>query len=315
MLNRGLKVVVVCLILPLLLSSDMVTRNQVIMGTTATISLEERYQKEIQQGFQHLHKIERSLSSYDPHALVYQLNSKKSIEPDRYLLDVLAKSRHFYQLTDGYFDITVGALTKGLYHFGEKERLPSLQAMAQAKVNFYGIVVDKREITLKEGITIDLGGIGKGYGIDQVAEVYDEVNITEGKISLSGDIRCIDPCQFFIQDPFNVQERYFNMQAKIPHLAISTSGTYERYIKSQKNHHLINPKRKKQGQDFVSVTIFTDGDNTKADALATAVSVMPKKEAIAFLQQQGIGYILIAPNAQVISGNLERFIEFDDEIE
>jgi len=52
-------------------------RQQVIMGTFASISLEEKNKKEIQKGFKLLKEIEKSLSSYDKKALLYKLNKNK----------------------------------------------------------------------------------------------------------------------------------------------------------------------------------------------------------------------------------------------
>lgn len=281
------------------------TRNQVMMGTIATISLEEKSQ--IQKGFALLKEVENSLSSYDTKAKLYQLNQIKTIYHDRYLLEALEKSQHFHQLTNGYFDITIGSVTKGVYHFGEEQE-PDFKALKGAKINIKGLSIDKDKVTLEKGVTLDLGGIGKGYGVDVVSDYYHDRGIMIGKVAMSGDIRCIDPCEFSIQSPFEKDEILLSFQAKTPNLSISTSGTYERFVKSKEHHHLINPKTKKQGRAFVSVTILTQADNTKADALATAVSVMPKVEAIEFLVGQDMGFILVEPDKTRWSANLEKFV-------
>ena len=287
------------------LKADSITREHIIMGTISTITVDET---KIQNGFNLLKKIEKSISSYDKNAKVYKLNLGETLIADRYLLEVLKKSQEFYQLTDGYFDITIGSITKNLYKFGEDEQIPTKRELENAKINIEGILQEKNSIRLDEGIKLDLGGIGKGYAIDKVAQYYQEQNITKGKIALSGDIRCINPCEFQIQSPFEEDKTLMSFHSKIPNLSISTSGTYRRFIKNKKHHHLINPKTKRQSNSFVSITIFTKKDNTKADAIATALSVMPKEKVLDFLKREDLGAILVNEDGAIVSSNLEIFL-------
>lgn len=279
------------------------------MGTFSTITVEENHQKEIQKAFELLKNIEHSLSSYNKQAKIYQLNHQKSVPIDPYLNEILDESRKIYEESEGYFDITIGSVTKELYHFGEDEKIPTSKELKNAKINIKDIVDNNGTLTLKEGITIDLGGIGKGYGVDKVAHYFQEHNISHGKIALSGDIRCLDICTFQIQSPFEENQILMGFKSKISNLSISTSGTYRRYIKEKSQHHLINPKTKKQGRAFVSVTILTDGDNTRADAIATAVSVMPKEKALKFLKEQGVGFVLVEANGTIIQKHIENFVQ------
>ncbi len=303
-----LKVAMLLSLSTLLVSAEIVSRTQVIMGTMATISLESSQKYKIQEGFTFLKNIESSLSSYDHNAKVYKLNLSKKVDGDKYLFEILNKSRYFYHLTEGYFDITIGSVTKDLYGFGDRENIPNLKQLQLAQIDINGIHIDHETITLDNGLKLDFGGIGKGYGIDKLSTYYQKQNISKGRVAISGDIRCFTPCTFEIQSPFEKAKSLLKYKAKISNLSISTSGTYERYIKFQKYHHLINPKTKKQGRAFVSVTILTKADNTKADAIATAVSVMPEDKAIDFLLLQDVGFILVQIDKTIISANLEPFV-------
>ena len=289
----------------------LVSRTQVIMGTFATLSLEEKDATHIQKGFQHLKELESILSSYKTNADVYQLNQQKQLTSNPTLKDILKKSKDYYTQTQGYFDITIGSITKALYHFGESERIPTKEESAKAMLGIDKIHIQNAIITLNKEITIDLGGIGKGYAVDSLSSYYHTLGIKKGQIALSGDIRCLDKCSVGIQDPYNEDNVLTTLQAKIPDLSISTSGTYRRYIESKTHHHLINPKRKSQGRAFVSVTIVTQADNTLCDVMATAIATMPKEIALKFVKSQNdFGYILITPQGEVIKGNLEKFVSY-----
>jgi len=293
----------------LLLATPLQTRTQALMGTFVHISLEEQHNKQISQNFNLIRQIEHSLSSYDSEALVYKLNHAHHVPYDAYLAEAIEKSKQYYHDTQGYFDITIGSISKGLYHFGEENStIPTQDALSHAALNIDGIRMYQNIISTDRNITVDLGGMGKGYAVDKVADFLEDQNISQGTIALSGDIRCLDVCDFALQSPFS-EQTFATLRSNIPNLSISTSGSYRRYIKDTSHNHLINPKTAKQGKAFVSVSLFTNAYNAKIDAYATALSVMPKKKALAFLKAHDeIGFVLVKYDGEIVYGNLEKFV-------
>lgn len=286
--------------------SQMIQRTQMHMGTYASISLSQKSQHEISQGFELLKKVELSLSSYKKEALLYQLNQTKSIHANHYLLQSIKESQAFYAKSDGFFNIAIGSVTKELYGFGENEQLPSAKSLKNANTDIQGIHIKNNLISLDENTTLDLGGMGKGFGVDKVANYYREQNISHAIISLSGDIQALHPTEIYIDSPFK-EETFAKIQTIHNNTSISTSGTYRRYVKNKKHHHLINPKSKQQGKDFISITLITEQNNTLIDAMATAIGVMPTHKAIKFLiKHPHIGYILVRPNGNILYGNLKN---------
>jgi len=281
-----------------ILYSENLSRTQVIMGTFCTIEIENNNNNLIDKGFKNLKDSEAILSSYRNNALLYKLNKQRIIESNLALEDILIKSKEYYQLTGGYFDITIGSITKELYHF---------------KLNINSIKLEKNYIKLEDNITLDLGGIGKGYAVDRLSSYYHKLNLSNVKIALSGDIRCFNRCSIDIQSPFNENKIIATIKSKVKNLSISTSGKYRRYVKSKKYHHLIDPKLKTQSSSFASVTIITQNNNTLCDAMATAISVMPLDKALEFVKsQKSFGYFLVTNNKEIIQGNLEDLIIIND---
>ena len=255
---------VTSVIAPVLFAEDaLLSRTRSLMGTYVTLSLEEKHNKEISASFDLIQKIEDSLSTYDPNATLAKLNQTHSVPFDSYLAEAITLSKSYYKETNGYFDITIGSISKKLYHFGEEKTYsPSQKQLKNAKLNIYGVHIDSETIKSDKGIVVDLGGMGKGYAVDKVANYLNERNITKGIIALSGDIQCLHHCELFLQSPFS-EATFAKVTAKIPHFSISTSGTYRRYATKKSEHHLINPKTASQGKAFVSVSLFTKADNSK----------------------------------------------------
>jgi thiamine biosynthesis lipoprotein len=178
-------------------------------------------------------------------------------------------------------------------------------------MDIHGIHIDHSQISTDENITIDLGGMGKGYGADKVSQYLEEQNITEGIIALSGDIRCLDRCEIYLQSPYS-EQTFAKIKSKKAKLSISTSGTYRRFATTKEEHHLINPKTASQGRAFVSVSLFTTANNAKIDAYATALSVMSKEEALAFLKEKKeIGFVLVDAEGKILYGNVTDLVTIE----
>ena len=293
-------------------ADELLSRTRSLMGTYVTISLPEKQNKDISVCFDLVQKLEDSLSSYDPDATLAKLNKTHIVPYDDYLSEAIKFSKQYYKDTDGYFDITIGSISKELYHFGEEKTYsPSEEALQKAVLNIDGIHLSEHNISTEQHIVLDLGGMGKGYAVDKVAAYLKEQNITEGIIALSGDIQCVNRCEVYLQSPFS-EETFARINTLHPHISISTSGTYRRYATKKEEHHLINPKTATQGRAFVSVSLFTKADNAKIDAYATAVSVMPREEAITFLKKhKAIGYVLVEADGNIVFGNLHELVHIE----
>ncbi|NOQ30948.1 MAG: FAD:protein FMN transferase [Helicobacteraceae bacterium] len=279
------------------------------MGTFAKISLKENNKELIQKAFTTIKNIENSLSSYNKNSDISRLNEKEEVSISLYTKEILDLCEKYYKETNGYFNIAIGSITKDLYRFGENERVPTSKELHNSNTDITNITHLVNTYKLKNGIKIDLGGVGKGFGVDKASDFLKENGVKSGKIQLSGDIRCFETCKVKITSPFNTKKIFATFNTKYANSSISTSGTYRRYVKTQKNHHLINPKTKKQENNFLSVTLVTLANNSKIDAYATAISVMPKNLAINFLKKQKeIAYIVITPDGELLKGNFKDLV-------
>lgn len=272
-----------------------------MMGTYITISLEKNKIEYSKAVFERLKKVEMALSSYDPQAEIYRLNHEHEVEISTDTYEALQLSAHYYKQTNGYFDITIGSITKGLFHFGEQERIPTQTELLDAKVDFKGLHFTRERAWTDKGVKVDLGGMGKGFGVDKAVALLKEQGVSRGVVALSGDIFCLHACEMRIQDPFSdgILAR-FTMAQK--NTAISTSGNYRRYVQSSDYNHLINPKTRTSQKTFASISLISDCySNSDLDAYATAASVMPKHEAFAFLNAfRELGYLVVSNDKKMV---------------
>jgi len=272
--------------------ADVLVRKQVIMGTIVTIKIDSKHKKLIQNTFDIIKKVDKSISTFREDSIIYQLNEKKSVNLDALSFEALSLSKIYYQQSDGYFNIAIGSITKDLYRFGLDESVPSNVALMDSKVSFNSLTFDSKEARLKDGIKVDLGGMGKGFGVDKMSEYLLQQGVMDAVISASGDIRCLSKCLIDIQDPF-ADKKLLSFKTIQANLGITTSGNYNRFVKDKTHNHLINPKTKSSAQIFASITLVGDMKSSALDAYATAASVMPRQKAFAFLDSLGVAFVVV----------------------
>jgi len=134
-----------------------------MMGTYVTISLEKEKIEHSKAVFERLKKVEMALSSYDPQAEIYRLNHEHETQISTDTYEALQLSAHYYKQTNGYFDITIGSITKGLFNFGEEERIPTQKELLDAKVDFKGLHFTQDEGMERRGGQNRSWRKGKGF--------------------------------------------------------------------------------------------------------------------------------------------------------
>lgn len=204
---------------------------------------------------------------------------------------LLARSLDYYQLTDGAFDITF-ASAGHLYDYREGTA-PNDVALANARRH---IGADRIELTAPDkvrfrdaGTRIDLGGIAKGYTIDQGIALLKKAGIDHAYLSLGGDSYVLGdhrgrPWEVGIQHPRNQQD--IAMKLPIADLAMSTSGDYQRYFiqDGRRIHHILSPKTGKSIDGLASVTVLC-AHSIDADALSTSVFVLGAEKGLALINR------------------------------
>jgi len=89
------------------------------MGTFAHLRIPASHADDAVKIFGAMRSAESSLSSYRSDGGAARLNRERRIEADRTLLRALSCCRTLFEMSGGYFDCTIGSLTRALYRFGE----------------------------------------------------------------------------------------------------------------------------------------------------------------------------------------------------
>ena len=281
------------------LAAAWFSEQAAIMGTRIGVEVwhddEQEAQQAIDAVLQEFRRLDQALSPYIESSELYRVNQEAAGRPvsiSSEFYDLLETSLAFSELTDGAFDITFASIGYQYdYRAGVK---PSDQAIAEALplINYRLITLDPETQSVRferQGVRIDLGGIAKGYAVDQGIEILRNQGIQHGLITAGGDSRLLGdhrgrPWNIGIQAPREKK----GLAAVLPlsETAVSTSGDYERFFESDgvRYHHIISPRTGRSAGELRSVTIL--GPNTtRTDALSTSVFVLGLEKGLALIDR------------------------------
>ena len=252
----------------------------------------------IESALDAIDNVDNLMSDYKPNSEISRVNKYAFAQPVTVgpaTFEVLEESIGISKLTDGAFDITVGPIVK-LFRTAKntgKAPAPEQIADAKAKVGYEKLVLNETERTVRftvEGMSLDLGGIAKGYAVDKAIETMQKHGALGAMVDIGGDVRCFgtppkgkDAWTIGLQDP-NRQAGLL-LKLKIADSAVATSGDYQQYaiINGKKQSHILDRKTGKSAHSLASVTIISQNATT-ADALATAVTVLGPKKGLDLIE-------------------------------
>jgi thiamine biosynthesis lipoprotein len=307
-----------------------------VMGTFARVVAvaadSNTTKRSIEAALAEIKNVDRLMSKYKSDSEISELNRdgfRRAVKVSKSTYEVIEKSIKFSKLSGGAFDVTVGPLMDLWHSAEETNSLPTDAELQQArsKVGYDKLILDANGKSVRfaaEGMKVDLGGIAKGYAIDEAVEAMQKCGAIGGMIDIGGEIRCfgLPPAgqsiwRIGLQNPaagdvMNAGKPLLTL--RLTDAAVATSGDYHRFVTigGKRYSHIVNPESGYSSESLASVTIICS-NAIDADALATAVTVMGKEKGLALIEQMpGVEAILItaAPEfKQIRTSGAEKFIE------
>ncbi|VEU79663.1 FAD:protein FMN transferase [Haploplasma axanthum] len=261
-------------------------------------------------------------------------NPNTKLEISKELYDILIFAENIKQLTDEYFDISIGKIIdkwKWLIELDEKltneEFEKFINEVKEIPIIKNGIILetenDKFYITIKDGVKIDLGALAKGYVVQLASNYLTEKGLKYFKVTGSNSSLS------YGENP-TTNDKYFNVgvtngnaeiygRAKMKNSSITTSGDTAQGVEYNGRiyHHIISPKTK-MPEDYNRLITLISDDAGYADALTTALFSMDDQVREKWIQENSnIEYLLFKTNGTVIntvSKDIFSTIEGDDDI-
>ena len=206
----------------------------------------------------------------------------------------------------GAFDLTVEPLVRLWGFLGGKPQVPDPLALADAHrlVGWPRVFFDRGSgrLTLPEqGMSLDLGGIAKGYGVDVVAARLRRAGVTDALVDLTGNMAALGDAPghegwvIGIRDPRD--RGPYLATIRLQDRCVSTSGDYVQFVSEggRRFGHILDPRTGWPAHGLSSATVVSERA-AAADAWSTALFVLGSVEARRVAAARtDIAAVLLAP--------------------
>lgn len=255
------------------------------MDTVISLKIPEckNSEKIFSEVFSEFERIDKKYSKTYTSSVIFKINNRveNSIEIDSETIDLIDICLDYHKMTFGYFDITM--FTIGQFWNFNTEEDTDVPAKIKKSIDYLKyagadkIKIDGSKIIFENMETkIDLGAVAKGYAINKGLETLKKNKAQSALINAGGEIFAHNlkfgkvKWNVAIQDPDAANS--FLKVLKLSDKCVSTSGTYNRFVKfNGKNFaHIFNPKTGKNVDYFKSFSIIAN-DGLTADIISTAL--------------------------------------------
>jgi thiamine biosynthesis lipoprotein len=230
------------------------------MGTVFTVVVYGRDQaflsEVVNEVFEEIGRLDEQMSNYRPESELSVIDreaAQREVIVEPRLFNLIQYALRASQESGGAFDITVGPLMKRWGFFRGQGRVPSpaeiSQALKAVGYQHVHLAPERRGIRFDAGgVELDLGGIAKGYAVDQAVEVLRSNGIAAALVSSgTSSIYALGSppgergWKVTVRDPFQAAKSadVFRLQ----NFGLSTSGSYEKFFRvgGKTYCHIMNP--------------------------------------------------------------------------
>lgn len=229
------------------------------------------------------------------------VNDRAGIAPVKVpqpIIDLLLDCRMYCEMTNGRVNAAMGSVLR-LWHDVRMEgindpknsRLPQQSALEEARrhADFDAVVIDEAASTVylsDPQMRLDVGAIAKGWAVQRVCE-----RLPSGMLlSVGGNICATGPksedgaaWKIGIQNPEG--NNLLHTIALVRGSVVTSGGQQRAYAAEGKTyHHIIDPQTLFPSERWRAVTVVC-ADSGDADALSTALFLMPQAEGLALLER------------------------------
>ena len=244
------------------------------------------------------------------------------VKVDAAIIDLLTDCREYYDLTGGRVNVSMGSMLR-LWHEARNDgindpnnaKLPDMAELEKAAehMSFDSVQIDPEASTVyitDPEVKLDVGAVAKGWSAQRIAEKAP----TGFLISIGGNVCATGPKTesgtpwvIGVQNPDG--EGYLHT-LNVTGGSFVTSGDYQRCytVDGKIYHHIIDPDTRMPAAYWRSVTIICD-DSGLADALSTALFLLPRAEGQALLDACGAEAMWVDGKGNILySSGFESFI-------
>ena len=288
------------------IASDRIRRARPLLGTFVEIEAtgpdKSRINQAIDDAFEAVAHVHRLMSFHEPASDVSRLNREAMDRPvgvHAWTFRVLEAAVDMHRRSNGIFDISVAPILQdmGLLPPTSKDRQPGNECPAVDAIE----LLDGQMIRFGHpGVRIDLGGIAKGFAVDQALDVLRKSGVASSAlVNAGGDLAAFgeEARLIHVRNPRDPRSTICAVNVKDEALA-SSARRFDLFHSAEvESSAIIDPATEKPANTIDGVTVRAPSCMT-ADAL-TKIGMIVGTDAIGLLELYNASALLISADGDV----------------
>ena len=243
-------------------------------------------------------EVQRRMSWHDPASVLSRINreaAERAVEVDDWTFAVLSAAAEMHRVSAGVFDVTIAP------HLEALGFLPATGALRGA-ASFTDVELrpDRTVRFRRPCMRIDLGGIAKGFAVDQAVAALQRSGVPRGLVNAGGDLRAFGDGGFPVAIRHPDDPRATLTTVALKNAALATSAHYyaDRLVPGCTAGPIIDPQSGAQARRIRTATVRAE-TAMLADAL-TKVVMLAGETALPTLTHFHADAIFVATGAEAL---------------
>jgi thiamine biosynthesis lipoprotein len=257
-------------------------------------------------------RLDTLLSNYKEESELSRINAQAARTPvttDPETFRLLAEAQHWSRVSDGAFDMTVGALMRGWGFFRSSGRVPTPEQIAslRERTGWQKMQLDAgtRSVSFtRAGLELDPGGIGKGFAVDAAVDLLRQNGVHAAMVSAgSSTLYALGSppgkrgWRVIVPDPQHTSETISTIELRDASLSTANCTEKNFVLDGHLYCHIMNPHTLRPVEGRVQVTVLYP-QATASDALSNVLFVKEPEQGRTFLASNArIAHALVISNA------------------
>jgi thiamine biosynthesis lipoprotein len=298
-----------------------IMKTDVFVKVISSAESEAKMRKDVELAFQLFRGFDARFSRFLPASELSLFNASVGGCVSSELFMLLSQSSRWFRETNGVFDPSILPILESEGYsgsFGEaKFGVPLGHTETSGAYRFDSLSFDESALSIRKPINlrIDLGGIGKGYIVDRVADMlrkrYANFFVYAGGDIFASGRNAVEGYDFWAIDVENPLNESIVTTLLLSDRAVATSGTNRRrwMIDDQEKHHLIDSRTSRSAEtDLVSVSVVADSVE-EADVWAKTLCILGFNKGTKIAEEKGIPSIFIGKDGKITANRyIQKFI-------
>lgn len=280
-------------------------RARVLMGAVLDI---QAYGSDaaIDAAFTEVARIEGLLSDWREDTPVARLNRSGAAAVGVETAALLARSKALSAESLGAFDVTARPLV-ALWRAAEaRGALPSPAEIDAARglVGAEGLRLSEEGAALASaGMSVDLGGVGKGYALDRAAAALRARGVASALLNFGGQLLALGPppgrkgWPVDVRDPRGAGRALASFDLARGSAATSADDERGLRIAGRRYSHVVDARTGRPAEGLLSATVLAESAE-RADAWSTALYALGE-DADRLARARGLSALLLAPDGEL----------------